>query len=134
MPELYKNVIAFHVCMCVYLHTYVRKARSKTEVLSQEQFRKALQDLWPLASGSLSLRKSPCVREHCQACLKNEGHKSYVLYGKTGNKRFSLYVPAKLVPEVQTAIRNGKRLQELISEAGLSYVNGLKQQKVGGNV
>jgi len=87
-----------------------------------------------VAIGSLSLRKSPCVREHCQACLRNEGHKSYVLYGKTGNKRFSLYVPTRLVPEVQTALRNGKRLQELISEAGVSYVNGLKQRKVEGTV
>ena len=111
-----------------------RAARTTSEALSKEEFRKALQDLWPVASGSLSLRKSPCVREHCQACLKNEGHRSYVLYGKTGNKRFSLYIPVRLVPEVQTAIRNGRRLQELISAAGVTYVNGLKQQKVEENV
>lgn len=111
----------------------MKKARAKSEALSKEQFRKALQDLWPLAGGSLSLRKSPCVREHCQACLKNEGHRSYVLYGKTGNKRFSLYIPVRLVPEIQTAIRNGRRLQELISAAGVTYVNGLKQQKVEEN-
>jgi hypothetical protein len=111
--------------MCVYIHTDMKKARAKSEALSKEQFRKALQDLWPLAGGSLSLRKSPCVREHCQACLKNEGHRSY--------KRFSLYIPVRLVPEIQTAIRNGRRLQELISAAGVTYVNGLKQQKVEEN-
>ena len=120
--------------MCVYLRTYIRKARTTSEALSKEQFRKALQGLWPVATGSLSLRKSPCVREHCQACLKNEGHRSNVLYGKTGNKRFSLYVPARLVSQVQAAIRNGRRPQELISEAGMTYVNGLKQQKVEENV
>ena len=129
-----KKGIDFHLRMCVYVHTDMKKARAKSEALSKEQFRKALQDLWPVAGGSLSLRKSPCVREHCQACLKNEGHRSYVLYGKTGNKRFSLYIPVRLVPEVQTAIRNGRRLQELISAAGVTYVNGLKQQKVEENV
>jgi hypothetical protein len=51
-----------------------------------------------------------------------------VLYGKAGNKRFSLYVPERLVPQVRTAIRNGKRLQELISEAGVLYVKALKEQ------
>jgi len=51
-----------------------------------------------------------------------------VLYGKTGNKRFSLYVPERLVPQVRTAIRSGKRLQELIGEAGVLYVKGLKEQ------
>jgi hypothetical protein len=107
--------------------------QSESENVMRERFSKALQNLWPVASGSLSLRKSPCIRDQCQACLANKGHRSYVLYGKTGNKRFSIYVPERLVPEVRTAIRNGKRLQELISEAGVLYLKGLKQQKVEGS-
>ncbi len=55
------------------------------------------------------------MRKHYQACLKYRRHRSYVLYAKTSNKRFSLYIPARLAPEVQTAIRNGRRLQELIT-------------------
>jgi molybdopterin-guanine dinucleotide biosynthesis protein A len=106
----------------------MKAKRPETDSLMQVRFSKALQDLWPVAAGSLSLRKSPCVRDQCQACLANEGHRSHVLYGKTGNKRFSLYVPERLVPQVRTAIRNGKRLQELISEAGVLYVKGLKEQ------
>jgi hypothetical protein len=33
-----------------------------------------------------------------------------------------------LVPEVRAAIQNGRRLEELINEAGVRYVNALKRQ------
>jgi hypothetical protein len=34
-----------------------------------------------------------------------------------------------LVPEVREAILNGRRLQELINEAGVRYVTALKKQE-----
>src|SRR6266508_6754298 len=37
--------------------------------------------LWPGATGSLSLRQSPCVRTSCPACERGDGHASYALYG-----------------------------------------------------
>src|SRR5450631_654720 len=36
--------------------------------------------LWPAFLGSLSLRRSRCVRPNCAACLSGEQHRSYVLY------------------------------------------------------
>ncbi len=57
---------------------------------------------WPAILGSLSLRRSPCIRESCQACLSGEQHQSYVLYG---------------------------RLQELLYEAAPRYVRALKRQR-----
>src|SRR6201981_1891907 len=36
----------------------------------------------PAILGSLSLRRSPCIRENCRACLSGEQHPSYVLYGR----------------------------------------------------
>ena len=82
-----------------------------------------------MADGSLSLRKSSCVRANCPACAAGEGHRSYVLYGRTAKKRFSIYVPEDLVPEVKAAIENGRRLKELISEAGLRYTQALKETR-----
>ena len=58
-----------------------------------------LQTLWPVADGSLSLRKSSCVRANCRVCAAGEGHRSYVLYGRGAKKRFSIYVPEQLVPD-----------------------------------
>ena len=92
-------------------------------------FMAAIQKLWPVANGSLSLRKSPCVRANCAACAAGEGHRSYVLYGRRGKKRFSIYVPEELVPEIETALENGRRFQDLISVAGMRYTNALKKQR-----
>jgi hypothetical protein len=85
-------------------------------------------ELWPVAVGSLSLRKGPCIRPNCPACASGEGHSSYALYGRQGERRFSIYVPERWVPEVRTAIQNGRQLQELINEAGVRYLNALKRQ------
>ena len=81
-------------------------------------FLEAIQKLWPVAAGSLSLRKSPCIRENCQACKSGKGHSSYVLYGRHSGRRFSIYIPEGLVPEVRAAFRNGRLLQGLINDEG----------------
>ncbi len=49
------------------------------------------------------------------------------MYGRRGKRRFSIYVPDRIVPAVRKAIRNGRRLQELINEAGVRYVHTLKR-------
>jgi hypothetical protein len=92
-------------------------------------FQAAAQKLAPAAVGSLSLRKSPCIRKNCPVCASGEGHASYALYGRHRGKRFSIYVPNDLVPEVSEAIANGQRMHELLSEAGLRYTRALKEKR-----
>src|SRR5437879_4104582 len=58
-------------------------------------------DLWPAMLGSLSLRRSPCVRENCRACQSGEQHPSYVLYGRLKGRPFAVYVPEEMVTEVR---------------------------------
>lgn len=91
-------------------------------------FLKNVQDLWPIALGSISLRKSPCIRENCSACTSGKGHSSYALSGYRGRKRFSVYVPDDLAPDIQKAIENGRQLQELMKEAGLRLVHARKRE------
>lgn len=69
------------------------------------------------------------MRANCPACAAGEGHRSYVLYGRTAKKRFSIYVPEDLVPEVRAAMENGRRLKELITEAGRRYTQALKEER-----
>ena len=88
-----------------------------------------VQKLSPVAAGSLCLRKSPCIRKSCPACAKGEYHSSYALYGRRAGKRFSIYVPEELVPEVRKAIANGRRIQELLAEAGVRYTRALKAKR-----
>src|SRR5258708_18145487 len=58
----------------------------------------AIRDLWPAVLGSLSLRRSRCIRENCPACLSGEQHQSYVLYGRAKRGRYAVYVPEELWP------------------------------------
>ena len=92
-------------------------------------FRQQLAPLWPVALGSLSLRRTRCIRPHCHACETGEQHPSYVLYGRYQGRRFALYVPDRLVPELRQALANGRALEQLLYEAGRRYLLALKQQK-----
>jgi hypothetical protein len=92
-------------------------------------FAREIQKLWPVAAGSLSLRKSPCIRENCPACKAGQGHLSYSFYGRLGKRRFSIYIPDDLAAELQGAVSNGRALQELIAEAGERYTRALKRER-----
>jgi hypothetical protein len=84
---------------------------------------------WPAILGSLSLRRSPCIRENCAACQSGEQHQSYVLYGRVKGRRVSIYIPEELVPEVRRALANGRAVQEMLYEAAGRYVKALKRQR-----
>jgi len=90
-------------------------------------FRARLAGLWPAGLGSLSLRRSPCVRSACHVCETGEQHPSYVLYGRQAGRRFAVYVADALVPEVRRALSNGRALQTLLYEAARRYTQALKR-------
>ena len=100
--------------------------RNETPAQVRRWFFAAIRKLWPVAGGSISLRKSPCIRENCSACAESVGHSSYALAGYQGDQRFSIYVPDELAPDVQKAVENGRQLQELMKEAGVRYVRARK--------
>jgi hypothetical protein len=86
--------------------------------------------LWPALLGSLSFRRSPCVRENCPACRSGEQHPSYVLYGRAKGRRVAVYVPEELVPEVRRSLDNGRALQELLQQAASRYIKALKREPI----
>src|SRR3979411_2778825 len=85
--------------------------------------------LWPAFLGSLSLRRSRCVRPNCAACLSGEQHQSYVLYDRAEGRRIAVYVPEELVPQVQRGLENGSALQDLLHQAAPRYIKALKRQR-----
>jgi len=109
------------------MHLYMRKNETPEEV--RRWFQEAIRDLWPIAVGSLSLRKSPCIRKRCQLCASGQGHSSYALYGRKRNQRFSIYVPDDLVADLEKAVRNGRHLQKLMAEAGRRYALARKNER-----
>ena len=104
---------------------------AKTETLASVEhwFRKQAALLWPAALGSLSLRRSPCMREHCEACRSGQQHPSHVLYGRIKGRRFAIYIPDQLVAEVRLSLDNGRVLQQMLYQSALRYTKALKQQK-----
>ena len=105
----------------------MNKSESPSDVARWVEGR--LAGAWPAILGSLSLRRSPCIRENCQACLSGEQHPSYVLYGRLKGRRFSVYVPEELVPEVRRCLDNGRALQDLLYEAAPRYIKALKRAR-----
>src|SRR5260370_34940602 len=114
-------------------HTYsmTTKSKPKSESLADVQrwWQQQSANLWPAALGSLSFRRSPCIRPNCPACLSGEKHPSYALYGRQQGRRFSLYVPEELVPQVQRWLDNGRALQELLYQAASRNLQALKLER-----
>src|SRR5258708_10727527 len=81
--------------------------------------------LWPAILGSLSFRRSPCVHENCPACLSGEQHPSHVLYGRHNRRRFAVYVPEDLVPEMRRAVEDRRALQDLLVQSRPLYGEAL---------
>jgi hypothetical protein len=92
-------------------------------------FQTQLARLWPVSLGSLSLRRSPCIRPNCHVCQTGEQHSSYVLYVRHKGRRHAVYVPDRLAPKVRRALENGRALEQLIQEAGLRYLQALKRER-----
>ena len=115
--------------MCAIWHIYImpRKRESPSDV--ERWFRAEAAELWPAALGSLSLRRSPCVREHCEACARGDQHPSHVLYYRVKGRRVGIYIPEELVPQIQQSLDNGRALQELLYEAGRRFTNAVKHQR-----
>ncbi len=113
--------------MCATIHLYMKSSETAEQV--RIWFQTEVRKLWPVALGSLSLRKSPCIREHCQLCESGQGHPSFALYGRKGSRRFAVYVPEDLAEDVEKAIHNGRAFQRLLSEAGRRYTLARKNER-----
>ena len=109
-------------------HIHV-KAPEESVTDVKRWFKSELSRLWPIALGSLTRRRSPCVRERCGACERGEQHPSYVLYGLRKPRRSAVYIPDDLAAEIEQALENGRQLQALLYEAGARYAKAAKLER-----
>lgn len=72
-----------------------------------------------------------CARAGALPCLRHRRalHPSYVLYGQIDGRRFSLYIPDKLAPQLRLASANGRNLKALLAETGRRYTLALKHER-----
>ncbi len=116
-----------YVCYNAHISMRTKQSESPSDVVRWLQDQAA--GHWPAVLGSLSLRRSPCVRENCRACLSGEQHPSYVLYGRLKGRRFAVYVPEDLVPQIRRCLENGRAMQDLMYQAGARYIKALKRAR-----
>ncbi len=102
--------------------------RQETSSGVKKWFLKEAGKLWPVADGSISFRKSPCMRERCSIC-DSGGHGAHLLQGRLNGKRFTVYVPGELAGKVEKAVERGRAMQHLVMEAGERYTKALKRER-----
>jgi hypothetical protein len=110
-------------------NAYFMRTSKESAMESQQWFQNQTANLWLAALGSLSLRRSPCIREHCEACERGKNHPSHFLYVRLKGRRLAIYIPDEFVPDVQRSLNNDPELQELLCQTGFRYAKALKHER-----
>jgi hypothetical protein len=93
------------------------------------QWRKKTAQWWPAVKGSLALVNKPCIRKGCPLCQQGKKHPAYIYSYSDQGKRRCLYVPLELVPLLERAIQNGRRLEAWLGSQGLVLIKQYRKQR-----
>ena len=85
--------------------------------------------LWPAIKGSLAKVYKPCIRKNCPLCERGEKHPAWILTVSQKGRRSCLYVSEELVPVIQMAIQNGRKIEEWLSSQGPKIVKAFRLQR-----
>ena len=88
-----------------------------------------IKDLWPALKGSLAKIYKPCIRKKCALCERGDKHPAWILTTSQKGRRRCLYVPEELVPTLQQAIQNGRKLETLLCDLGPAIVKAYRSQR-----
>jgi len=105
------------------------KKASKT---AAEAFLEDMAGLWPLAKGSLSLVRRPCIRANCPACARGEKHAAWIFTFRQGGRQRCRYVPKDLTPRLREAIINGRLLEARLTQAGVDLIERQRRERAAG--
>jgi hypothetical protein len=94
-----------------------------------EAFLDELASLWPLAKGSLTEVRKPCIRPHCPACKDGRKHKAIFFSFPKNGQRVCRYVPAELAPVLRQALANGRRLERRLAQLGEALLEAYRRNR-----
>ena len=89
---------------------------------AKARFLAEVSKLWPVARGSLSYVRKPCIHPNCRACARGDKHPSWIFSIYQEGKQRCLYVPRDLVATLRQAIANGRKVEQLLAEYGATLV------------
>lgn len=93
-----------------------------------QEFMRELAKLWPLAKGSLSQVRRPCVRKNCRACAQGRKHPAFIFTYRQQGRLRCLYVRPAMVPALRQAIANGRVLEERLTRLGPEVILRHRQE------
>ena len=96
-----------------------------------QAFLDELATLWPLAKGSVTEVRKPCIRPNCPACKAGRKHKALFFSFPQGGKRRCRYVPAELAPVLRQALANGRHLERRLAELGAALLEAYRKNRSG---
>ena len=105
------------------------KKQEDSELLAEIKVGRQPKTLGPALKGSLAKVYKPCIRKNCPLCARGDKHPSWILTVSQKGKRRCLYVPEELVPVIQLAIQNGRRIEEWLSDQGPEIVKAFRLQR-----
>ena len=115
-------ILELLVCICYYIHTSMNAS-----LHTSQKWKPQFQALWPALKGSLAKVYKPCIRKHCPACARGDKHPAWILSFTQRGRRRCLYVPLALVPQIRAALKNGRRLEELLYRFGPALVKEYRE-------
>jgi hypothetical protein len=92
------------------------------------QWQKQLRRLWPALKGSLAKVYKPCIRENCLACARGDKHPAWLLSFTAQSRRKTMYVPLALVSTMKQALRNGRKVEQLLYNTGPALIKQHRQR------
>jgi hypothetical protein len=98
----------------------------------EELFLQQITKLWPAIKGSLAQVRKTCLRPGCKTCARGEKHPAFILSFTQDGKRRCMYVPKDLVPLLERALQNGRRIETLLYELGPKLLQEHRQQRGSG--
>ena len=105
---------------------------SKIMDVSKERIRAYLEEiksLWPAVKGSLVEVKKPCIRPNCKACASGKKHRAHLFsFMKDGRQRCR-YVAREFVLDLQKAVDNSRRIEELMSRLGEELIEDYRANR-----
>jgi len=95
---------------------------------SRHQWQKQLRGLWPALKGSLARVYKPCIRKNCPACARGDKHSAWLLSFTAQGQRKTMYVPLALVAQMKQALRNGRKVEQLLYNTGPALIKQHRQR------
>jgi hypothetical protein len=85
---------------------------------TRQKWQNQLAALWPALKGSLAKVYKPCIRKNCPACARGDKHPAWLLSFSSQGRRKTRYVPLALVPTLQKALQNGRKIEQILYRTG----------------